>query len=509
MAGASSLHLGQRTSSSVAQTLGQRTSPSVAVTNQTQSTILLEAREGETAESLSARILSLDDEKVYPNLRRIIVVGRDAAAPAVKQYADRQKWPKFKRRYPHQRIDYALIGSDVAEMSAPARQPKEARSHVFARASEDALMRLFLEGAKIDAAKPVCRFWNGPELSPAEVVEALTLPDWVEREIDATKARIDAWKGDDEVVLVPTISDLHFYSPACGVWSDLKSVAESKLAHVRYFKRVIERLNADAAVNLGDLGYDYCPRHWSQSLDNEREARLMIEDVVYASLKVPLMMVPGNHDGGWSSPSGFGDRFNRARLGAFQNVALGTTGDYGYFDLAAKKTRLFFVSTAQAGNGGGRNIRDDQLAFMRKAVAETPDGWAALFFSHDCLHESCGRWDEKGWKVRSYKNSPGYVGLRRLLSETIRGRRLKLQGIMCGDSHFDLDWTDPESSIRYVITQGYGGCGASNYPKDPAVATGVSFKPAKQMLIDVAALKPSTGEWRVFRVGAGGAARDR
>ena len=472
-------------------------------------TVVLEATEGEAVGSLSSRILAYDDAKRYPRLKRIVLRGRDRAVAAVKAFADLETWPKFKARYPRYRIDYALVGGDAGDMAQPLRQKKETRSHVFARTRDDDRMRLFLEGAPFDPANPVCKFWDGPDMTAAQVVDALPVPDWVDREIDTTKARIDAWRGSDEVVLVPTITDFHFYSPPCGVWPDLASVVSSKLAHAKYLKRVIERLGADAGANLGDLGFDYCPRHWSLSLDNERAARLAIEDAVYASLKVPFVMVPGNHDGGWDSPSGFGDRFNAPTFARTRLFRRGPTGAYGYLDLAAKKTRLFFISTSESGNGGGKAISSEQVAFMRQAVAETPDGWAALFFSHDCLHEDCGRWVYPDYKTPAYKKSPGYVGLRALLSETIRSRRIKAHGILCGDSHFDLDWTDPESSIRYVISQGYAGCGKSLHPKTPAVATELHFDRSKQLLVDVSAVKPATGEWRIFRVGVGGASRDR
>ena len=472
-------------------------------------TVVLESSGNEDVAAWDARILAYDDTQRYPRLKRILLLGRDRAADSVRAYAVRETWPSFKSGYPRCRIDYALVGPEVDEMTQPQRQKRETRSHVFSRRCEDDLMRLFIEGAPFDPKAPLCRFWTGPSLTPAEVVDALPLPAWVDREIDATKARIAAWKGNDEIVLVPTLSDFHFYAPLCGVWPSLESVASSKLAHVKYFRRVIERLGADAAVNLGDLGIDYCPRHWSLALDNERAARLAIEDAVYASLQVPFMMVPGNHDGGWDSPSGFGSRFNSPTLPRARLLRLGETGDYGYLNVQAKRTRLFFVSTSQVGNGGGCAIREDQLQFMRKAVAATPDGWAVAFFSHDCLHPDCGRWDSPAYKTPRHKSTPGYAGMRQLISEAVRGGRLKAQGILCGDSHYDLDWTDPESGVRYLITQGYGGCGKARHPKAPAVPVELGFDLSRQMLVDVLAIKPRTGEWRVFRVGVGGAARDR
>ena len=472
-------------------------------------TVVLEASEGEDAASLSARILAYDDRKRFPRLKRIVLFGKDKASSVVQAYAAQEKWPAFKNRYAHLRIDYALVGPDVEDMVLPLRQKKENRSHVFSRKSLDDRMKLFVEGSPYDSANPVCRFWEGPDMTPAEVVDAVPVPAWVDREIDATKARIEAWKGNDEIVLVPTLTDFHFYSPVCGVWPNLKAVTSSMLAHAKYLKRVIERLGADAGANLGDLGFDFCPRHWSQSLDYERAARLAVEDAIYASLKVPFVMVPGNHDGGWDSPTGFGDRFNAPEFPRTRSFKRGPTGAYGYLDLPAKRTRLFFISTSESGNGGGKKITDEQVAFMRRAVAETPDGWTAMFFSHDCLHEDCGRWNYPDYKTPEFKKSSGYVGLRTLLSETILAGRVKARGILCGDSHFDLDWTDPATSIRYVISQGYGGCGKALHPKTPAVATELHFKRSEQMLVDVSAMKPATGEWRIFRVGVGGASRDR
>ena len=450
-------------------------------------TVVLEADAGEGIAALSARILAYDDTRRFPRLKRIVLLGRDRAAAAVKAFADLEKWPAFKARYPRVRLDYALVGGDVGNMTQPFHQTKETRSHVFARAREDDRMRLFLEGAPFDPSKPVCKFWDGPDMTAAQVVDALPVPDWVDREIDATKARIDAWKGSDEVVLVPTITDFHFYSPACGVWPDFPSVAASKLAHAKYLKRVIERLGADAGANLGDLGFDYCPRHWSHSLDNERAARLAIEDAIYASLKVPFVMVPGNHDAGWDSPTGFGDRFNSPAFPRTRNYRRGPTGAYGYLDLAAKRTRLFFVNTSEGGNGGEWRIRPDQVDFHRKAVAATPDGWTVAFFSHDCLHRTAG---DRDWKERTgCKASKTYCDMRALLESIAAGKRLKLAGAYCGDSH--MNRLHEENGVRYFVCDAaFNGAGPKN------------------LLVHVAAINPRTGEGRLFRIGARGAKGD-
>ncbi len=60
--------------------------------------------------------------------------------------------------------------------------------------------------------------------------------------------------------------------------------------------------------------------------------------------------------------------------------------------------------------------------------------------------------------------------------------------------------------VNWTIFQGYGGVGRANKPWG---ARTVPFSRANNMLFDIVAVKPSVGEFKIFRVGAGGPACDR
>ena len=77
-------------------------------------------------------------------------------------------------------------------------------------------------------------------------------------------------------------------------------------------------------------------------------------------------------------------------------------------------------------------------------------------------------------------------------------------GYFCGDSHFDneMEWR----GVNWTVFQGYGGVGRAAKPWG---ARTVAFSRAKSMLFDIVAVKPSVGEFKIFRVGAGGPACDR
>ena len=82
----------------------------------------------------------------------------------------------------------------------------------------------------------------------------------------------------------------------------------------------------------------------------------------------------------------------------------------------------------------------------------------------------------------------------------------RFAGCFFGDSHYDNHLL--ENGVHYTITQGYGGVGDKDFPKDNG-AVKTPFNSGSQMLVDLVAFKPATRELKVFRIGAGGPARDR
>ena len=346
----------------------------------------------------------------------------------------------------------------------------------------------FICGYRIDWDDPVGSFESGePPLTAAAAVTAMDAGDWIDAEVESTRRRLAAWQGNDEVVSIAFECDLHVFSPVRGKWGRRSDLTEGGFCQAKRFVRVANTFGVDLATDLGDLGYDFSGRYWKHACKGERAARMAIQSTVYDLVRVPFMAVQGNHDTHWGSLDGFGRRFNpegSKRIGGF---TLGPTRGYGYRDITEKRTRVFFVNTSEVGTGGGWAISPEQVTFMRKAVADTPDGWCVVFFSHDCLHRTTG---DRDWKEReSCKSSRTYGDMRTLLGSIASGGRLKLAGIFCGDSHFNR--LHVEDGVRYFICDAaFNGFGPKN------------------LLVHIAAVKPATGEARVFRVGRWGAKGD-
>ena len=48
---------------------------------------------------------------------------------------------------------------------------------------------------------------------PSTTIPEFAVPAWVDQQIGETKARFDAWRGDDEVMVFPIITDIHAARP--------------------------------------------------------------------------------------------------------------------------------------------------------------------------------------------------------------------------------------------------------------------------------------------------------
>ena len=346
----------------------------------------------------------------------------------------------------------------------------------------------FVCGYRVDWDNPVCSFESGePPMTAAEAVAAMEAGDWVDAEVEKTRRRIRDWQGADEAVLVAFECDLHIYSPVRGKWAKRSDLVEGNFRHVKRFARAAAGLGVDVAADLGDLGYDFSGRHWKHACKGERASRMAIQSAGYDLFKMPFMAVQGNHDTHWTALDGFGKLFNPEGSKRTDGFVFGPTRGYGYHDIAAKRTRLFFVNTSEGGNGGEWRIRPDQVDFHRKAVAATPDGWTVAFFSHDCFHRTAG---DRDWKERAgCKASKTYCDMRALLESIAAGKRLKLAGAYCGDSH--MNRLHEENGVRYFVCDAaFNGAGPKN------------------LLVHVAAINPRTGEGRLFRIGARGAKGD-
>lgn len=339
-----------------------------------------------------------------------------------------------------------------------------------------------------------------------------TLPAFVDGKIKETLERFVAWKGKDETVVIPTITDVHSWIAEI---ADPPDFGDKKM-HVLYCARAAELFNADCLAHLGDTGMDICRSNNTPSEYDHMIKRLESERELLSASKVPSVFVFGNHERGGKhhlmKNAEIGKFFNTPKLNRSLNPVMGPDCDYGYFDLSAKGVRVFFLNTTQAHPYPGYKMGDDQLKFFEDGLSSVPSGWTVLVLSHYCLHPWLGVWwgrDENGKPVNKGSPIQSIDRCREILERFAKRSDVHLAGAVCGDSHFDNQAS--YNGVNYVVSQGYGYCspasiapGGSRYPG----GTG-RIDSRNDMLIDVVAVKPRTGKMKVFRIGTSGADRDR
>ena len=340
---------------------------------------------------------------------------------------------------------------------------------------------------------------------------AAEIPAWAERSIAETYARFKAWKGNDEVVVIPTISDIHDFEVESASQPDFARSA----FHLLILKRAGEVFKADLTVNLGDLGLD-CEGHWAKPSSAAHQAkRLQVEAELVSRFSRPHFELIGNHDHGAATnritSADFGHLLNPASASRVKGFVSGSASrDYGYFDFPAKGVRAILLNTSDA-IPNTYAISDEQLAFLRHSLAELGKGdnpKRAVIFCHYCIYQQLGRWDAS-WRANGCKLLGGNLPLAKAAIEEFAQRSdgTRLVGVFCGDSHFSCHLR--ENGVRWAITQGFGGVSPKEIPTTPAPGVSLGWiNRSEETLLDVVAYKPATDEFRVFRIGKGGSAAD-
>ena len=346
----------------------------------------------------------------------------------------------------------------------------------------------------------------------------VTIPDWAKNEIATALNRYKAWKGDDMTVAFPIITDVH--SKLYDFPKDL-SFSDSKM-HTLLAQMAAEEANADFVADLGDIDLDLgvpITKDWPPKFRNctaeELMHRVAVQQALYAECKLPVLFAVGNHDHSRS-------RFSSAEFGSAFNVAvnndkgfklnLGQTGDYGYYDMPDKKTRAIFLNTSDDGYYG---YSIEQLNFFVKALETLSAGWTAVVVQHFCIQTVIGHWvsfpDTKAKRQEiAIKIMEDFVAKKSGEMEGVKwdfstGGKRWFAGCLCGDSHFDNYLKS--NGVDYIISQGYGGIRDADMI--PGAYKTASFARDKQMLVDFVAIKPAKHEVKFFRIGMGGAERDR
>ena len=326
----------------------------------------------------------------------------------------------------------------------------------------------------------------------------LNLPDWADARINEAVARYRAWKGADETVAFTFMTDVHSaQTNGC----DAVDFADSRY-HVLFAQVAADRAGCDFLVDAGDHDFDNGCKSPEEAL-----ARLAsVESVYHGYSARPVLFCLGNHDHGPYPPGGgtrpisselYGETFNGLAVRHGFTLVFGDNRSWGYYDVPGKRFRAIFCNTSDDCYYG---FSRSQIDFVERALATMPDGWTAAVFGHYCLFEEIGHWKhfQQGGRV---VNKAEFM---KVLQDFAKERPNGLAGVFCGDSHFDnaLEFR----GVNWTISQGYGGVSPDNLPWG---ARTVGFDRSCDMLFELVAIKPKTGQFRVFRVGAGGAAFDR
>ena len=363
--------------------------------------------------------------------------------------------------------------------------------------------------------------WGDGEME----VCGVRLPEWAVCEIRDGVARYRVWKGADEAVAFPLMTDIHSHLGATSPdrnWSDPKS-------HVLFQRAVAREVGADFLANLGDLDLDVNILGSAPAMD---KVQAVIDDYagLYAHEDRPVLFAMGNHDhakGRFTSKQ-FGDAFNRGVNGEKAGLLhLSEDGTWGYLDLADKKFRAIFLNTSDEGYLG---FSAGQMQTLSNALSSAGEGWHVAVLQHANIPGfiaswrrfiSDGNFKRSGIEMQMIEDFANHRGdlVQGFHNPPIRGEfdgvkwdfgksRANLVGVFQG--HLHAESYLKYAKVNYVIRPGYGTipldcrCGEWRDSKRDA-ATGRSvFVPSKSMMIDLVAVKPERRQVHVFRIGFGG-----
>jgi hypothetical protein len=335
-------------------------------------------------------------------------------------------------------------------------------------------------------------------------LKKIKFPPFLKPAIEKAYSRYAEWKGSDETVVFPIISDLHaegepkMKAPVTRLdWYDAK-------IHLLLARAVARRFNSDFIADLGDFGMDRWQKGGLPPWKEHMSPRMDLQYRLYRGEKVPVLFAPGNHDFGHPKKTitlkEWGECFNlrqkRERAGATE---LSANGDYGYLDLDAKKTRVVFMDTSETAPMG-KGITASQVEWLGETARTTPAGWRLVVVSHIPLHRSLGRMPSESFDI---PDGVGFAESRDILEKFAASRSMPVY-TFAGHSHSDLEVE--EKGVIYAISQSYGTAPWQRITPD---ARYTLVDRASTVIVDMVAIKPKNGEAKIFRVGAGGEKLDR
>ena len=337
--------------------------------------------------------------------------------------------------------------------------------------------------------------WRPLNTHILEEEDALTSDDrFVMPQIEEAYARFAEWKGEDEVLCYPILTDIH-------------TAGRFSYKHIGYAAKAAPLFGFDFMALLGDIGLNSYPA----TLDSVYAASVVRNTLEQMNQYDGIWLyAPGNHD--WDAGKGKENYFTEEELSAtFQKPWQGKAGEayrlvpgktWGWYDVPGKDIRIILLnSTGTRTLGDSYYLFDEpQQEWLKGLLADTPKDKTVLVMAHYMPHPM-GRWNMVS-SVNQTHTQENNIRLMAVLSDFVHDGGT-LAGMLCGDSHANchVDYND----VDYYITQGYGWVS----PDLMIEGTTHAFFDYRQMMcVDVIAVKPEKREVHTFRIGAGGADYD-
>ena len=308
---------------------------------------------------------------------------------------------------------------------------------------------------------------------------------FVKPQVEEAYRRFTAWKGDDEVMSFPIVTDVH----TCGRFT---------YKHIGHAVTAAKTFGCDFMANLGDIGLNAYPATENKAYASEIVAETRAQMDKYDGV---WLYTPGNHDwdageGSFNSEEYLSETFQKPwQDRAGENLHLTPGKTYGWYDVPGKGIRIIFLNSQGTGTQGGSYyiFDDEQMEWFQDLLDSTPADLPVLVLAHYMPHP-IGRWTNVATKDETLQSNERIMGILSAFA-----KRGTLIGMFCGDSHANAAVN--EDGVNYYISQGYGWV----VPDLMVPGTKHAFYDYKTNLcFDIVAVKPAKREVRTFRVGAGG-----
>lgn len=308
---------------------------------------------------------------------------------------------------------------------------------------------------------------------------------FVKPQVKEALARFQAWKGEDQTLVFPILTDIH-------------TAGRFSYKHIGFAATAADAFQADFMALLGDIGLNSYPATvdagYARSIIDNTRAQMLQYDGIW-------LFTPGNHD--WDA--GEGKFIPESELSAlFQEPWQEKAGEqlhlvpgktYGWYDLPQKGFRVIFLNSEATGTQGGNyyGYGEEQLAWLDNLLGTTPEGMHVLLLSHWMPHP-LGVWNMVSMNPVSKEPSAMIMDIL-----SAHSGKMNLVGLFTGDTH--VNFHEVADGVNYYVSQGYGWVSPDVMMPGQLHAV---FDYKESLCIDVVAVKPATREVHTFRIGAGG-----